>query len=307
MTGTSNRIIALSAGGDKRELAEYGLGIEHVDELMVRLSRQLLQSGYRLAYGGTLGDPDAKLTELLIDAAVGWLHDDANRAAEVTDPSSWPLVNYGAWPYHTRVSPERKAQLVGICHFVEVAPPHVHQDALAGRLEQWNTDPIARRYVADALTHMREVSTAQTDLRIVWGGRIHGAEGWMAGIAEEVFFSLKLKKPLLILGGFGGCARVLADFLLDLEARWPKALTLEEASKHKTYAERIENDAHRSRLATRFEDLKASVTKLREDLQAAPDIFGVPSSTLREALETTSPRRAIGLAQEAARLGEQAA
>ena len=63
----------LSAGGDDKELARHGLGMEHVNEVMVRMSRQLLQSGHRLAYGGTLGVEKEELTENLIDAALGWL------------------------------------------------------------------------------------------------------------------------------------------------------------------------------------------------------------------------------------------
>ncbi|PON17413.1 hypothetical protein C2W62_13345 [Candidatus Entotheonella serta] len=105
MIESSTNMIALSAGGDPEELATHEVGLEQVNELMVHLSRQLLQTGYRLAYGGTLGVPHEKLTELLIDAAVG-LRDDTDRegvnsTSTIPERSSWPLVNYGAWPYHT--------------------------------------------------------------------------------------------------------------------------------------------------------------------------------------------------------------
>ncbi len=308
MTGTPKNMIALSAGGDQDELAEHGLGIEHVEELMVRLSRRLLQAGYRLAYGGTLGNPKMTLTELLIDAAVGWLHDDtgpddANKTSDILKTESWPLVNYGAWPYHTWVENEHKARLVGVCAFRDIKPPDVQQKMLSERLDQWPRDPIARCYTADALTEMRKVSTCDTHSRIVWGGKIRGADGWMAGIAEEVLFSIKHQKPVLILGGFGGCARVLADFLADSDASWPDALKLEDACKDKMYRERIINDTHHSEIAARFQELHDLVKGLRDDLQAnEPYICGVPAEIFKEGLETTSASHAIRLALEVAQL-----
>jgi hypothetical protein len=171
--------IVLSAGGAAEELAEHALGMEHVDELMVRLSRKLLQGGSQLAYGGILGDSKAQLTERLIDAALGWLRKESAKKCEITTPESWPLVNYAAWPYHTFVSLERRAELVGVCRFVDVPPLPATADELKRLQEIWQTDRQARRYTADSLTRMREKSTRETDLRIVWGARfVVPQAGW---------------------------------------------------------------------------------------------------------------------------------
>ena len=64
-------------------------------------------------------------------------------------------------------------------------------------------------HTADALSRMRELTSSVASLRIVWGGKISGAAGWLPGIAEEVMCSVTSAppKPVLILGGFGGCAR----------------------------------------------------------------------------------------------------
>ena len=293
------------------ELAAHGLGMEHVDELMVRLSRHLLQEGHRLSFGGTLGVTGARLTELLIDAALGWLAEPAANAAEVMDPSTWPLLNYSGWPHYTLVTPERKAELVGVCHFVEVLPPGVSAGELAPlaaageetakRFEIWRTDLAARRHIADALTRMRQLSAQDADLRIVWGGRIRGAAGWMAGIAEEVLFSLQSERPVLILGGFGGCARVLADFLKKPDAPWPETLKLEDACRNPAYDELIKNDEHRRELAARYEELKQRLTSFRANLHADQDLYGAPASLLLSALTDESARGAMRLARQVAR------
>jgi hypothetical protein len=120
----------------------------------------------------------------------------------------------------------------------------------------------------------------------------------MAGIAEEVLFSLKQGKPTLIFGGFGGCARVLADFIANQNAAWPEALTLVDACKSPKYSELIE-DYTRPRLADRYDELEQLVTQLRTDLDKGQDIFQIPTDIFREALEVTSARQVMQLVEKA--------
>ena len=122
---TTIPLISLSAGGDDAELAERGLGMEHVDELMVRVAKQLLTDGNRLAFGGTLGDSKQKLTQYLIETAQNWLDDDAASEGDVTKPETWPLLNYSAWPFHTFISEQQRANLVGVCGFMDINPAGV--------------------------------------------------------------------------------------------------------------------------------------------------------------------------------------
>ena len=311
MSAKGGRIV-LSAGGDINELARHGLGMEHVDELMVRLSRRLLRADHLLAFGGTLGNPEQELTKLLIDAALGWLSEGSAKEADVTETGTWPLANYGAWPYYTFISAEDKAKLVGICHFVSVDPPGVDRAALKALIDAWDVDRAdlkaffkawaadteARRHTADALTEMRKRSTDDTMLRVVWGGKIRGAAGWMAGIAEEVMFSLKLEKPVLILGGFGGCARELADFLATEDAPWPKSLTLADACESDTYQALIKGDKHRASLQARYDELEQHVTQMRTEIHHGQQVNGVSAETLMKALSIESSSRAIKLVTE---------
>ncbi|RPI76933.1 MAG: hypothetical protein EHM42_14340, partial [Planctomycetaceae bacterium] len=113
-------LIALSAGGDKLELAEEGLGLEHGEELMVRLAMRLLHKQFRLAFGGSLVEQEAPLTEHLINAALNWqsaqpidsLADSREESVGINDPTTWPIVNYSAWPLYLKIDPQRRASLV---------------------------------------------------------------------------------------------------------------------------------------------------------------------------------------------------
>ncbi len=300
-------LIALSAGGKPDELAAQGIGIEHVDELLVRLSMKLLRDGHRLAFGGIMGQEaggggggEPSLTETLIYTARNWVDERSAEQCDINRPQSWPLTNYAAWPFYAKVTEEVRAQLVGICRFVNIDPPGIEQSELAAMVEKWIANPKARRYVADALTAMRERSAQETNLRVVWGGRIAGAKGWMAGILEEVAFSLEHGKPVLILGGFGGCARLLADFLADANAPWPDELSLAACAD----AERDEllTDTERENLHQRFEQVKAQLAEFRAKLFNDESVNGIPAKLIQEVLHVETPRRVVHAAAEAARM-----
>ena len=57
------------------------------------------------------------------------------------------------------------------------------------------------------------------DARILLGGRVEGYKGRLPGIAEEALLSLQSGQPVFLLGGFGGCARDIAE-ALDLAPAW---------------------------------------------------------------------------------------
>jgi hypothetical protein len=89
----------------------------------------------------------------------------------------------------------------------------------------------------EALTAMRRRSAQDCGARVLMGGKIHGAAGWLPGVAEELEVSLwahhpngagdpaawspALAQPVLLLGGFGGISGLLAGFLKVADAAWP--------------------------------------------------------------------------------------
>ena len=60
---------------------------------------------------------------------------------------------------------------------------------------------------------MRELMCDQTDARIVLGGKLDGYKGAMPSVVEETLLALAAKKPVILVGGFGGCARAIAEAL----------------------------------------------------------------------------------------------
>jgi hypothetical protein len=244
------------------------LRTEHVDEAMVRIVMRVLSAGHRVAFGGTFNNPDHPLTQKMVDTTLRWANlkdqtGDRDKSSKyLNDPSRWPVVNYSAYPYYNDLKPTQEAKWIGLCDIRRVEPEAVIAEE--DRKIETETLKVRRdlaKLNADALSKMREVSTGASHLRIVWGGRIEKAMGWMPGIFEEVGCSLEHKKPLLILGALGGCARLIADFLGTQGSAWPEQLSLKSCADSSrdawlTAAERKEHDARFARYAQLLMDYR---------------------------------------------------
>lgn len=296
---TNRKLIALSAGENNEELAAQGIGTEHIDELLIRFSMRLLRDGHRLSFGGSLGEPDKPLTQHLIDTALRWLDDEEPKGTEVSKPETWPLLNYSGWPYYTSINAEVRALQVGVCQFINVPPENVSSEELDSLIKDWKENPVARKRNADSLSLMRKKSAEQASLRIVWGGKIQGASGWMAGILEEVAYTLEFEKPLLLLGGFGGCSKLIADFLSDPKRSWPSALSLQTSSD--TERDKLLSRAEKQKLWDRFEKTKANLKDFRKLLHSKKTVNGIASKALVQGLDELSPRELIHLGADVAK------
>jgi hypothetical protein len=65
----------------------------------------------------------------------------------------------------------------------------------------------------DELADMRAVMARDTQARIIMGGRVAGGAGGTSGVVAEALATLKVDKPLLVVGGIGGASRDVASTL----------------------------------------------------------------------------------------------
>ena len=212
--------VAISVS-DSPDLAPLGMNALHLRDATAELARHLLALGARIAYGGDLRQHG--FTEILFEL-VSRHRRDADEGDERTG-----VLSYLAWPVHIS-RPFQDLQL--------------YRDELAGLASLLLLDedgaPLSDRVRRDlpehqppegewsiGLTSMPRTMSAQATPRVVTGGAVAGYKGIMPGIAEEALFALELRKPLYILGGFGGCAADIAATMGLFEARgipqrtWP--------------------------------------------------------------------------------------
>jgi hypothetical protein len=193
------------------------------------------------------------LLERLVEVTKSWYSDlkeaeadgvlprDALPTHDVNDETTWPAAHYFPWPFYEGLNAEERAKFVGLCRLHRVKPSDL-SDLEMVRFSPRLDNPESLLRHADALRDLRKQMARQCDLRIVWGGAISGDRGWWPRVLEEVYWTLEYgraarnptpdladdppdpRHPVLILGGFGGCAHLIAKFLQDPEEPWPTGL-----------------------------------------------------------------------------------
>jgi hypothetical protein len=198
--------IAISTS-ESPDMPALGLSDQHLRDAMAEVARHLLALGARLVYGGDLRAHG--FSELLFELIA--------RHRRNTDKSDdrTGVVNYLAWPVHIRMTADDLNRFsTDLADIAELICLRLDGSRSTSRKRQ----SLAQRSPTEAqwakgLTAMRYVMREETHARIVLGGRVDQYKGVMPGIAEESLLSLKVRQPLFLMGGFGGCARDIAETL----------------------------------------------------------------------------------------------
>ncbi len=211
------------------ELQTLGLSTCHLQNAMLEIARQCLAQGAQLVYGGDLR-PNG-FTENLLELVRH--HNDALKK------EFKPVVNYLAWPLKPTLDVAWAAQHKDAIKIIEVdAPADLHATGLIKSIPRGGDTTKISPYVwARSLTAMREQLVHQTQARIMMGGKTLHYSGKYPGLVEEALLTLEAGKPLFLLGGYGGAARVIID---ALQGKQPKQLTQVYQCTNKQYAALID-------------------------------------------------------------------
>jgi len=203
-----------------------GYGTDMIRDLTIELSRHLLIAGANMVYGGDLRRDG--FTELFSDMSLQYKNYQGN-----VDRDTFIFRNYFAWPIHLSFTNEMRLQYVNS----RVKPVFVECP------EEYSGDknkPIApvnndNNYIyALSLLKMRRQMEADTNARVILGGRTTGFSGFMAGVIEEFVQAVEVGHPVYLIGGFGGAASLLTS-LIKKEKVVDDVII--EASKVPRYAE----------------------------------------------------------------------
>ena len=196
--------IAISVS-ESPDMAELGLGDEHLKQASSKIAMFLLAKQKMLAYGGDLRQHG--FTKLLFDLSLRYGGPDVYNQVQV--------INYLAWPVHIRMNLN---QIETVTHELQGAGRLALMGIDGTHLTIRDRRALPRHEPTDnewsvGLTAMRRTMCKETDARILLGGRVEGYLGCMPGIAEEALQSLEKKQPVFLLGGFGGCTRDISETL----------------------------------------------------------------------------------------------
>ena len=203
------------------DMHQYGCSACMLRDLVLELSRYILKSGAKLAYGGDLRKEG--YTESFEDFSYQY------GRQERSSQKPYYFTNYFAWPIHLAITESVKAELIHnrVCVRVIGAPDNqINENKYLPPVGNEN-----RLIWARSLTKMRKEMESELDARIFIGGRLFGFQGRIAGVIEEFLIASEKEHPVYLIGGFGGATRAIVDIVeekeVDLKA---------EAEKDSSYA-----------------------------------------------------------------------
>ncbi|MHC0055533.1 hypothetical protein [Actibacterium sp. D379-3] len=192
---------------DSPDLERLGLLDTHFRMTLGELARTVVIAGGTLYYGG----------HLQLEGITNFLIEELHRYGRRDRPLKVCL----SWTVHRAMTPEQISEqkdflgLFGEIYFLSADGERLDGPIIETPVNEPTDDERSR-----SLSGLRAYMTANTDARIVIGGKREGFQGAMPGIFEEVLFALERRQPLYLAGGFGGATLDVIRKLRPAFAEW---------------------------------------------------------------------------------------
>ncbi len=195
--------IAISVSASE-ELEYLGLSSNHLDDISIEIARYLISNGATMLYGGDLRDSGFTRLFAELSYQYKYLSDKERR-----------FVNYFPFPNSISLTVDVKANFVKqqVEPIILDIPPHLGEIDIQKEFKPFE-DLNDRFVLSECFADMRITMANDSNARIVVGGKQKGYLGYLPGIIEEAYHSLAAKKPIYILGGFGGASHSLTQLIL---------------------------------------------------------------------------------------------
>jgi SLOG cluster2 len=317
----ANSVIAFSVSYQRENMLARGMGLEHLRELLVRLARPILRQGASLAYGGNWKETEDNFIFPLLRLISAEQEDQTSSTSE-SAPDSNPvgkLYNHLPWPWYLEVTPRVEAQWINCCRIVRITQ-QLAGFSTADIVTDVNAnqeDPRTLFNKAVTLSAMRRLMMEPMPLnipsvpqpetipavvaRILLGGKVEGYAGFLPGLFEEALVTLRLHRPVYVLGGFGGAAEMLTNAMLATGDERPPELTLAWHKERNPGLVKLLDSAHQFSAPTNLSNMENTLDALFEFvLKARADLSGTLQTGLsdqetRDLLTTSNISNAVHL------------
>ena len=183
-------------------------------DMVVEISRYILNAGGKILYGGS-GSRDGYVNLFSqISEKYGKIKVDSE-GKDVPEGEAY-IYNYYAWPYMNALSDDDMAYLKH-CHLCaqQIYPDGISEEQK--RLIPSTQDEEGKMQIISSLSHMRDVRCREAKAFIIVGGKTKGSLTPIPGILEEYIKARATKKPIYLLGGFGGEAALISKSVISRE------------------------------------------------------------------------------------------
>lgn len=201
----------------------------HLYTAQEEIAKYLLYTKNKIVYGGDISyKSEFNFAKILAQIADSYGNRDV------------AIINHICYPLDKNVDINIKAKYKTIIEFKEFNELGAnHDDEIMPYSHLESLIPFSKN-----LSLMRKMMAKNTDARIMLGGKHTGYLGKYPGLLEEAYYTLKEKKPLFLIGGFGGISKLIIDLRKGLSV---EELTFEWQKEDKN------NDKFRSLLENGIE------------------------------------------------------
>ncbi|MCI4625461.1 MAG: hypothetical protein L3V56_05820 [Candidatus Magnetoovum sp. WYHC-5] len=208
-----------------QDLHKLGFDSMHLSDITIEIARYLLSCGAIIVYGGYIKHADPNFVNVLSDVIKYY--------KENYEKTNNRLINYVAYPLYNNIDEDDEADLEQYIQFIRVRPEE-HKEKFYIDMKVSPTEHnIHEKFInAVSLSFMRETMNKGTQANIMLGGKTKGYSGKYPGLVEEAYLALTAKKPVYLIGAYGGCANVIIQ---ALKGQPPLELTTEEQCKDENY------------------------------------------------------------------------
>lgn len=183
-------------------------------DMVVEISRYILNAGGKIIYGGS-GSRDGYVNLFSqISEKYGKIKIESE-GKDLPEDEAY-IYNYYAWPYMNVLSDDDMAYLKH-CHLCaqQIYPDDISEEQK--RLIPSTQDEEGKKQIISSLSHMRDVRCSEARAFIIVGGKTKGSLTPSPGILEEYIKARATKKPIYLLGGFGGEAALISKSVISRE------------------------------------------------------------------------------------------
>ncbi|WP_029523340.1 hypothetical protein [Persephonella sp. KM09-Lau-8] len=192
------------------DLKKNGLTIYHLRDFIIELTRFLISNNTQIIYGGALDYNLGKInfTQVLIELAENYYVGYSKQQENIPIPL---LINFSAYPYCKPIK-ENEVNLKAKFK-IEDDKYLVNFKFFPENCKGIDVDSEKCKY----LSEMRKAMSEYEDARVLAGGKLEGSSCKYSGILEEALYAIQNKKPLFLVGTFGGATKKIIELLEDKE------------------------------------------------------------------------------------------
>ena len=208
------------SNSDICDLLATGIERKHLKLLAIELVGYFIGNNAKIVYGGDFRQ----------NGFTRYLREEAEIQKNRSHTDKPVCMNYISWPYYLKSKSYEEEQWKAKCYTVmklETIKPPKDLEFMIDEERGIYIAKNSERYVKTrCLTKMRNEMIDNSDIRIIAGGKITGYSGIMPGVLEEVLIAIKAKKPIYLIGGFGGITAKICQMMLgnniptELKKEW---------------------------------------------------------------------------------------